>query len=822
MFALVFISLSLGCAGAERPARSVILITIDTLRPDHLGCYGYTSIQTPNIDRLAREGALFTHAYTPVPITLPAHTALMTGEFPFATGVHDFSGNRLAPGAATIARTLRDHGYATAAFIGSAVLDSRFGLNQGFDTYFDHFEFGRLEEVHLDAIERRGDRVVDEALKWLKLNPRQPFFLWVHLYDPHAPYNPPEPYALRYRGRPYDGEIAFADAQVGRLLDFFERQGLENSLIALASDHGEGLGEHGEKTHGFFIYNSTLHVPLIVRVPGAIPQVIPDEVSLVDVMPTLLQAAGISIPSSVQGRSLLAAILGRTDDGPSNLYAESYPPLLHFGWNRLESLQRHGLKYIDTTRPELYDTRTDPKELHNLFQTRQAVAQEMSDRLKRLVSRFTPAASGRQVGPELNHPAMLESLRSLGYVAVSVRSVTSAGRNTLPDPKDRIQVYELVSAAMTDSQHGRYHESLRELQEAEKTEPDSLTVDFLVARDYLDLSDFQDAVKYFESVLKHDPSYATAAYYLGLSQLKAGDLDGVEESFDPSSCLSGPTVSQTQLDLRYPQFCGVTPLAPPWANSTYHSYQLRVEHRFSKGLQFLATYTISKSIDNASVKGGETTWLGGFTHLQDPNNFKLERSLSEYDIPQNLTFSYVYQLPVGRGRRWGANWNRWTDSILGGWQTNGFWRIDNGFPIALGLSGGQPLPTYGGQQPNLVGPLGRNGSDPSKWVGTNGQYFANPQNAVVPPPFTLGNAPRELPNLRLPGTNTAALSIFKEIPTSKLREGSHFEFRAESFNAFNHPQFGCLDATVNTGDFGQMSCQQNSPREIQLGLKFYF
>ena len=291
---------------------------------------------------------------------------------------------------------------------------------------------------------------------------------------------------------------------------------------------------------------------------------------------------------------------------------------------------------------------------------------------------------------------------------------------------------------------------------------------------------------------------------------------------NPASCLSGPQVSQTQLEIPFPQFCGVTPLAPPWANSIYHAYQLRVEHRFAQGLQFLGTYTISKSIDDASVKGGETTWLGGFTHLQDPNNMKLERSLSEYDIPQNLTFSYVYQLPVGRGKHWGGNWNRWVDGFLGGWQTNGIWRLDNGFPVSLKLQGGTSLPTYGGQAPNLLAPLHRNGNDPTKWIGSNGQYFANPQDAVLPPQFTLGTAPRELPNVRLPGTNTAALSVFKEIPTGKLREGSHLEFRAESFNAFNHPQFGCLANTVNTGNFGQINCQQNSPREVQLGLKLYF
>ena len=216
----IFALLMLGSAGgaAGQPAYNVVLITLDTLRPDHLGCYGYTAIQTPHIDQLAGAGARFTQAFTPVPVTLPAHTSLLTGIFPLATGVHDFTGNRVPPGAATLAKILHDHGYSTAAFIGAPVLDSRFGLNQGFDTYFDHFSLAGREEVHLDAMKRPGDQVVDEAQKWLSHRPAQPMFLWVHLYDAHSPYRPPEPYAGRYPGRPYDGEIAFADAQVGRLM----------------------------------------------------------------------------------------------------------------------------------------------------------------------------------------------------------------------------------------------------------------------------------------------------------------------------------------------------------------------------------------------------------------------------------------------------------------------------------------------------------------------------------------------------------------------------------------------------------------------------
>jgi arylsulfatase A-like enzyme/Flp pilus assembly protein TadD len=513
------------------PKPNVIFITVDTLRADHLGCYGYAAIQTPNIDQLARTGARFTQAYTAIPVTLPAHTALFTGAYPMATGMHDFSGNKLSANTATLAKVLRDNGYATAAFIGSAVLDSRFGLNQGFDTYFDHFDFSRLLEINLDQMERRGDLVMDEALRWLKLNPRQPFFLWVHLYDPHDPYTPPEPYVSRYRARPYDGEIAFDDAQVGRLIALLKQQSLfDKSVIVLAGDHGEGLGEHGERTHGFFIYNSTLHVPLLMKFPGAAPRVVAEEVSLVDVVPTLLQALKVPAPASVQGRSLLGQVLGRPAAAPSNLYAESYLPLLHFRWSQLRSLQSRGMKYIDAPRPELYDTRTDPHEMKNLFSARHALAEEMHGRLDGLTRRFTPA-SGGGAEKELTDPALLERLRSLGYVAVSAGTFAEASGKPLADPKDRIQVYELVTDAMADGQHGRYEESLRKLREAEKIEPGSLTIHYLTALDYYRLKDFGQALEHFRAAFKIDPQFALAAYYLGLTQVQTGDLEGAAVSF---------------------------------------------------------------------------------------------------------------------------------------------------------------------------------------------------------------------------------------------------------------------------------------------------
>ncbi|MGD1104660.1 MAG: sulfatase-like hydrolase/transferase [Terriglobia bacterium] len=512
---------------AEGSPANVVVITIDTLRADHLGCYGDHSIATPNLDALARSAARFTHAFTPVPITLPAHTALFTGSFPMATGVHDFSGNKAPASVVTLAKVLHDQGYSTAAFLGAAVLDARFGLNQGFDTYFDHFDFNRLDETNLDMVKRSGDQVVDNALAWLKANPRRPFFLWVHLYDAHYPYTPPEPYANRYAGRPYDGEIAFDDAQVGRLIAFLKDLGVyESAVWAVTGDHGEGLGEHGEKTHGFFVYNSTLHVPLLVKVPGAAARAIDKEASLVDVMPTVLQALQLPIPPSVQGRSLLSDILGKPSPSASNLYAETYLPLLHFHWSQLRALQSDGLKYIEAPRPELYDARTDPHETKNLLPGKQALAHEMRDRLQTLTRRYTPASGGGAKETEATDPALADRLRSLGYVAISGGTFSDSSGRALPDPKDRIQVYDLFSEAMAVGQHGRYAESLDKLNEAEKAEPSSLPIRYLQALDYYRLKDFPRAIERFKAALELDPKFALATYYLGLTQVQTGDVNG--------------------------------------------------------------------------------------------------------------------------------------------------------------------------------------------------------------------------------------------------------------------------------------------------------
>ncbi len=506
-------------------APNVVVITIDTLRADHLGCYGYKQIRTPNIDALAADGARFERAYTAVPVTLPSHTVMFTGTYPMLSGMHDFAANKLSPTQPTLASVLKEHGYATAAVIGSAVLDSRFGLNRGFDFYYDHFDFNRLQESNLEEMERPGNLVADVTLDWLGKNYSKKFFVWMHLYDPHYPYRPPAPYAAEYKDRPYDGEIAFADAQVGRLIRFLKSKGLyANTLIILSGDHGESLGEHGEKTHGFFIYNATLHVPFLIHLPGAAsPRVVPDLVSLADMMPTVLQTLKVNIPSQVQGRNLLPLIRTKEHDEARSLYAETFLPRLHFNWSELRGVETTNYHFIDAPKPELYDLAKDPGETQNLFAEKKAVGEEMRARLAALIRQYS---AGQELAEKTGlDPALMERLKSLGYAGFSGGGSPTITNRALPDPKDRIQVYELISDAIAESQHGDYPSSTEKLNLALKTEPDSVPVRYLLGLNYYRMHEFSNAVAQLERVLQLSPEYALAAFQLGLAYARAGDFE---------------------------------------------------------------------------------------------------------------------------------------------------------------------------------------------------------------------------------------------------------------------------------------------------------
>jgi tetratricopeptide (TPR) repeat protein len=411
--------------------------------------------------------------------------------------------------------------------LGSAVLDHRFGLNHGFDFYYDHFDFNRLEDANLDLMKRPGNAVVDQALHWLEANSSKPFFLWVHIYDPHTPYQPPPPFDREYAGRPYDGEIAFADQQIGRLLRFLNEKHLYGrTLIVLSGDHGESLGEHGEKTHGFFIYDATLRIPFIIKLPAGERHVatVGAAVNTVDLLPTALAVLKLSPPAQAQGLSLLPDILGKPRPEPVStpLYSESLLPLLHFDWSGSRGIQVGKYHFIDVPIPELYDIASDPGELHNIYAQKPAIAQELKSQLESMEHKYTAGAQQAQSLPL--DPVLMERLKSLGYAGFSGGQLTKSGDNRqLPDPKNRIAMFELVSQAVDESQHGRYAESTANLTQALKTEENCVPVHYLLGLDYYRMHNYPDSIREFQRVLQLSPDYTLVYFYLGLAYARAGD-----------------------------------------------------------------------------------------------------------------------------------------------------------------------------------------------------------------------------------------------------------------------------------------------------------
>ncbi len=474
---------------------------------------------------------LFTRAYTVVPITLPSHAVMLTGTYPMVNGMRDFSGNVLDKKFDTLAEVLKAGGYRTGAFIGGAVLDSRFGLNQGFDEYFDHFNYNPAE-ANLDLIERPAAAVLDEAIPWMEKASTEKFFAWIHLYDAHHPYTPPEPFSTLYARQPYDGEIAYVDSQLGRLFTFLEDKGWwDSSLIILVGDHGEGLGEHGESYHGFFIYDSTLHVPLIIKAPGISSGRIGSIARTVDLFATILQIAGLPIPAQNQGKSLLGKLL-RKDTSIQEAYAETLLPELHFGWSDLRSLRRGNLKLIDAPRPELYDLAVDPGETKNLFDSRRTMAGPLKEELAKWLQRNSPAEgekSTTQIAHTPTDPALIEKLKSLGYIAISSPISKKTARGA--DPKDKIETAELITAALFFGQKGKFDESLAQLQEAEKNEPNNIAILYLKGLNFYRKRDFPGAIDNFKKALAIAPNYAMASYFLALSYLNSGDLDAAMLGF---------------------------------------------------------------------------------------------------------------------------------------------------------------------------------------------------------------------------------------------------------------------------------------------------
>jgi arylsulfatase A-like enzyme len=418
----------------QRPI-GVVIITLDTTRADRLSIYGLMDASMPALERLAREGVVFDQATTVAPLTLPAHTSLFTGLLPPRHGVRDNGSAPLADRETTLAETLHAEGFRTAAFVSSVVLDADRGLAQGFDDYSGVTESsGAVREAdETGGKQRSGAVVIDEAVRWLEGVGDSRFFVWAHLYDPHRPYDPPEPYRSTYSD-PYVGEIAFADAQIGRLLGALEQRGLlDRTIVIVAGDHGESLGDHGEDDHGIFVYESTMHVPLVIRAPGTGARRVGGVVRLTDVAPTVLELLGLPVPA-VDGTSLTSLMTGRATDLDLEAYAESrYPERL--GWSPLRSLRAARFKLIEAPTPELYDLDRDPFEEHNIYAERSAVALAMTKRLRVLAREETLTGA-----PELATvpTGLQERLAALGYIGSGRAAATRPASAPAPDPKDMI------------------------------------------------------------------------------------------------------------------------------------------------------------------------------------------------------------------------------------------------------------------------------------------------------------------------------------------------------------------------------------------------
>ena len=504
----------------KNPSPDVYLITIDTLRADHVGCYGYKDVETPALDALAADGIRFTHAFTHSPITNTSHITIMTGLLPSVHGVTDF-GVPLAPQHVTAAELLKKQGYQTAAFIGAVILDSNTlapGLDRGFD-FYDNFpktddkdaagkNAGKNKE-RWGRVERRGMTVVEHAAAWFDQHRTGRHFVWVHLYDPHDPYEPPTPFSEKYKGHLYDGEIAYADSALANWIAYLKKAGVyDNSIIIVTGDHGEGLGEHGEETHGLFLYDSTLHIPLIVKAPGAAHRgtVIDAQVRTTDILPTILAATGIAAPPELNGESLFPLIdkeSGAPISAERVLFGETDYPL-RWGWAPLRAVRTDDAKLIEAPRPELYDLQADPKELKNIYASDGSKLQNMQSEMAQWKAKL----------PQPDSP--------------------SEAQESLPDPKDKVGVQNLLHNAMLADDDNRPNDARQFLEKALQLDQNSPTALRQLGELELAAGDSAKAAVHLKRACELRPDDSTAAFELGEAAQGSGDWSGARDALESS------------------------------------------------------------------------------------------------------------------------------------------------------------------------------------------------------------------------------------------------------------------------------------------------
>ncbi len=549
-----------------RAAINVLLVTVDTLRADRLGCYGSRDVKTPAIDSLARKGALFSRAFAHTTTTLPSHANILLGTTPLVHGVHENAGFIVGREFLTLAEHLQASGYATAAIVGAFPLDSRFGLDQGFDVYDD--DFGVRDSRKFAYGERRAGDVVTRAVEWLT-GRTAPWFLWVHLFDPHHPYEPPEPFRTQYGDRPYDGEVAYADSELGRLFDVLERPDPGGkTIVVFTADHGEALGEHGEVTHGFLAYNPTLWVPLIVDLPGERPLRNDELVSHADIFPTICEALGLKTPGGLSGHSLLPAIAGRRIPEPA-VYFESLYPFFQRGWAPLRGLIDGDKKYIESPIPELYDLARDFGEQANLA-ARTEIGGYRKALEELLAKQAGPAGAANRAKPDAR---TREALASLGYIsgpagaaprefgpgddvkvllpfynrAIEAADLHASGesaraarmlKDVIAERPDLDVAYTKLAAISRDG--GRPADSLEVLKQGRAAAPWSYEILATTVNYLMDFRLYREVIDIVGRATLRQMEYDPEIWnYLGLARMNVGDAPGAAAAFEKALAVDG-------------------------------------------------------------------------------------------------------------------------------------------------------------------------------------------------------------------------------------------------------------------------------------------
>ena len=523
LIACILLSFLLPRMAGAAEKTNVILITLDTVRADRMGFLGSRRGLTPNLDMVARDGVVFEQAYSQAPLTPVSHAAILTGTYPQFHQVHDF-GNKLSAKLPYLPALLKSRGYTTGAFVSSIILDPKNGFAPGFERGFDVYDAGfhrqRKGENRFQSIQRRADDTLGHAMPWLESNAQRPFFMFLHLWDAHDPYTPPEPYKTRYAAAPYDGEIAYLDAALGKLFAMLRAKGLyENTLIAIMADHGEALGDHGEKTHGVFLYDATIHVPLLLKLPAAkfAGRRVKSRVSLVDVSPTILDLVVDAVPSVMQGQSLMGILFATAAQDRAS-FAETEYPKSAFGWSGLKALRSANFLYVKAPQQELYDLAADPAEKTNLAGSSKAAASRLSSQVEDFLKRTSSSATF--ASESAMDPKDVEKLTALGYVGASHSA--RQGGSTI-DPKAHIQIANQLHDANLDIEDNRLEVALPLLQRVVASDPQIFTAQYYLGVAYAKQRKFAEAIPPLHKAIELQPDSTLAHYEMGLALFETGD-----------------------------------------------------------------------------------------------------------------------------------------------------------------------------------------------------------------------------------------------------------------------------------------------------------